>query len=329
MDKRYLKIYSSQNDYDNNWLNDLEEPHVVYIEETDEVIFKDVEPKVDYSTQYFTLEAIEDTEFSFELGSGVLENNTLFYSIDNGEQWEELVIPDDEADVAKKICDCKASEKVLLKAEGVMEGSNISSSANFNICGNAMSLLYGDDFIGQTNLEGKNNCFNGLFYGNTNLISAENLILPATTLVKGCYHGMFGACTSLTTAPELPATTLAERCYNGMFGACTSLTTAPELLATTLAERCYFGMFAGCTSLTTAPELLATRLTDWCYSSMFNGCSKLNYIKMLATSISASGCLNSWVYGVASNGTFVKNANATWNVTGSNGIPNGWTVETA
>jgi len=59
--KRYLKIYSNQNDYENNWLNDLEEPHVVYIEETDEVIFKDADTKVDYSTQYFTLEAIEDT----------------------------------------------------------------------------------------------------------------------------------------------------------------------------------------------------------------------------------------------------------------------------
>ena len=87
-------------------------------------------------------------------------------------------------------------------------------------------------------------------------------------------------------------------------------------------------MFYDCTSLTTAPELLATTLYRDCYNLMFYGCSKLNYIKMLATSISASGCLNTWVYGVASSGTFVKNANATWNVTGIDGIPNGWTVET-
>jgi hypothetical protein len=62
---------------------------------------------------------------------------------------------------------------------------------------------------------------------------------------------------------------------------------------------------------------------------MFYGCSKLNYIKMLATNISASNCLNSWVSGVSSTGTFVKNVAATWNVTGNNGIPSGWTVETA
>jgi hypothetical protein len=48
---------------------------------------------------------------------------------------------------------------------------------------------------------------------------------------------------------------------------------------------------------------------------------------MLATDISASNCLNSWVSGVSSTGTFVKNVAATWNVTGKNGIPSGWTIE--
>jgi len=36
---------------------------------------------------------------------------------------------------------------------------------------------------------------------------------------------------------------------------------------------------------------------------------------------------NSWVLGVASTGTFVKNSAATWDVTGTSGIPEGWTVE--
>lgn len=31
----------------------------------------------------------------------------------------------------------------------------------------------------------------------------------------------------------------------------------------------------------------------------------------------------------SSTGTFVKNADATWDVTGTSGIPEGWTVETA
>ena len=39
---------------------------------------------------------------------------------------------------------------------------------------------------------------------------------------------------------------------------------------------------------------------------------------------------SNWVNGVASSGTFVKNSAATWaNTFGVNGIPNGWTVQTA
>jgi hypothetical protein len=85
-------------------------------------------------------------------------------------------------------------------------------------------------------------------------------------------------------------------------------------------------MFKDCTSLTTAPELPATTLMDHCYREMFNGCKKLNYIKMLATNISASYCLNNWVKNVASTGTFVKNSTMTTLPTGTSGIPSGWTV---
>ena len=88
-------------------------------------------------------------------------------------------------------------------------------------------------------------------------------------------------------------------------------------------------MFAGCTSLVTAPELPATKLTGSCYLNMFNGCSNLNYIKMMATDISATNALQDWVSGVASSGTFVKNIEATWDVIGVNGVPEGWTIERA
>ena len=85
-------------------------------------------------------------------------------------------------------------------------------------------------------------------------------------------------------------------------------------------------MFYGCRSLTTAPELPATTLAQQCYRYMFYGCSKLNYIKMLATDNSGPFCLNNWVYGVSSAGTFVKNPAMTSLPTGTSGVPNGWTV---
>ena len=168
-------------------------------------------------------------------------------------------------------------------------------------------------------------CYREMFYDCSSLTVAPEL--PATKLAEFCYYSMFEGCTSLTTAPELPATTLDSYCYYSMFEGCTSLTVTTSILpATTLASSCYSNMFQGCRRLTTAPELPATTLASECYKHMFYNCSKLNYIKMLATDISASSCLSDWVGNVSSTGTFVKNPAMTSLPSGSNGIPNGWTV---
>ena len=196
-------------------------------------------------------------------------------------------------------------------------------------------------------------CYNGMFEYCSTLTTAPNLpattladscyyymfgdctalttapALPATTLAQDCYDSMFQGCTALTTAPELPATTLANYCYNYMFENCRSLTTAPELPATTLISNCYNAMFKGCTSLTTAPELPATTLVKNCYDNMFYGCSNLNYIKAMFTTTPSATYTKNWVSGVSATGTFVKNSAAQWDVSGDNGIPSGWTVQTA
>jgi hypothetical protein len=170
-------------------------------------------------------------------------------------------------------------------------------------------------------------CYSSMFEGCSSLVTAP--ALPATTLAEYCYESMFLNCSSLVTAPELPATTLAKYCYSYMFQCCTSLVSAPVLPAITLKPSCYSSMFMDCTSLVSAPELPATTLVDSCYSYMFEGCSKLNYIKALFTTKPSSIYTDWWVSGVSSTGTFVKNPDATWNVTGVNGIPSGWTVQTA
>ena len=170
-------------------------------------------------------------------------------------------------------------------------------------------------------------CYADMFQGCTSLTSAPEL--PATTLASSCYSNMFEGCTSLTTAPVLSATTLAYSCYSSMFRDCTSLTTAPVLPATNLTFYCYQSMFRDCTSLTTAPVLPATTLLNKCYSSMFSGCTKLNYIKAMFTTGPSIDYTEEWVKGVSSTGTFVKNSAASWTTTGVNGVPSGWTVETA
>jgi hypothetical protein len=85
-------------------------------------------------------------------------------------------------------------------------------------------------------------------------------------------------------------------------------------------------MFQDCTSITTAPELPAIILAEHCYNNMFIGCTKLNYIKAMFTTIPSDTYTSNWVSRVATIGTFVKNPEATWNVTGVNGVPTGWTI---
>ena len=307
-----------------------------------------------YADQYLTFESLEDDN------TFGLSYYSFYYSLDNGQTWTRN---NNNPPVIN------AGEKIMLKASITPLGTNarqgqprgvgtFSSTGNFNVMGNPLSLIFSDNFIGQTDLTGLKFCFEKLFYNCNKLISAEHLslpattladacygymfgrctsltivpILPATTLVQSCYQNMFQGCTSLTTAPELSATTLANTCYQSMFQGCTSLTTAPKLPATTLANTCYSNMFQGCTSLTIAPELPAITLTPYCYTNMFTGCTSLNYIKAMFTTKPGETRFHEttgWVSGVSSTGTFIKNSAATWDVTGTNGVPSGWTVQYA
>lgn len=171
-------------------------------------------------------------------------------------------------------------------------------------------------------------CYSYMFAGCTSLEVVPEL--PATNLANSCYQGMFSNCESIVSAPELPATTLSASCYRYMFYNCSNLTNTQEVLpAAKLQNRCYSYMYYGCNSLEVAPELPALKLVEECYTEMFENCKNLSYIKMMATNISANNCLLWWVHNISSEGTFVKNSNATWNKKGDNGIPNGWTIDYA
>ena len=253
------------------------------------------------------------------------------YSIDGGQTWLPYTMSTDEA--GAQMIDLDNGETVMFRGNNAnlayyLEDDEDYQATKFVIegqiaaSGDVSSLLNG---IGGV-LNAPIYCYSHMFYDCTSLTQAP--ALPATTLAHSCYFNMFYGCTSLTQAPALPATTLANSCYSNMFNGCTSLTQAPALPATTLANSCYEFMFNGCTSLTQAPALPATTLANSCYSNMFNGCTLLSHIEALFTTTPGTSYTDSWVNGVAQNGTFVKSSEATWNVIGVNGIPTGWTVTT-
>ena len=359
---KYIKLFENHSDYaayveSQDYLT----PNVSYCVDLNEVHFNKYVR--DYSKEYFRYLSFATTtdqrymEYSKDNG----QTWTRTTNVDNEEVVMTISMTIGEKALVRGSND-------TLKAYNELEeryfNSYFYSDIEFNVYGNIMSLTHGDTFIGETTIT--EYMFNGLFFdtwGNYDsgvlsscyVVDASNLILPSTTLATRCYalmfegctsltsapelpaltaatecyFEMFYGCTSLTTAPELPATTLANSCYSHMFDGCTSLTSAPELPATTLAEMCYQFMFRGCTSLTTAPELPATTLVSNCYNYMFYGCTNLNYIKAMFTTTPSTTYTYNWVNGVSSTGTFVKNSAASWNVTGSNGIPSGWTVQTA
>ena len=234
---------------------------------------------IDYNITPFTIKAVDDNVnvfISMNKNSGSVK-----YTF-NGVDW---IIMDTPTDIH-----LNANDSISIITTNIRR---IFIEGLSDVYGNIMSLEYGDDFIGQTVWVGSNvHPSYGLFY-NTDIRSAKNLILPATTLSEGAYKSMFGDCSSLTVAPELPATTLSPYCYREMFSGCNSLTKAPSLPATTLTQGCYMDMFVDCSSLTKAPELPATTLSPACYLSMFAGCVNLTVAPELPATTMTESCYDS------------------------------------
>ena len=279
---KYLKLFDAHSNYETfvgDTLNPMIKPNVSHCVQENDVHYNPL--KHDYSKDYLTIESLEDNNRICWTATSPDIRKTISASTDNGQTWTSFTASYDAGTpeyVPTTIATLNAGEKVLVKGENASYGesdivlNNLYGLKRFNVSGNIMSLIYGDSFE-NNNVLTEDGSFLGLFRI-CDVVSAENLILPATTLANWCYYSMFRGCTSLVTAPELPATTLAWSCYDTMFAGCTSLTTAPELPATTLASNCYTAMFAGCTSLTTVAQVPSSvvPISSDCCSYMYCDC---------------------------------------------------------
>ena len=253
----------------------------------------------DYSRAYLPITSLEANNLiGWDTTSGFGRNISV--STDNGTTWTTIYSS------GAALATLNNGDKLLIKGSNTRYADILrdnyyycffTSTGNYDIEGNIMSLIYGDNFINQYSLSSNSN-FSNLFHGSAHLINANNLVLPATTITDSCYEDMFENCTSLITTPTiLPATTLAEGCYRGMFRYCSSLTTTPELPATTLANYCYNDMFGWCTNLISIPILSATTLTEGCYAEMFYNCSSLTTAPTLPATTLAQRCYSNMFYG--------------------------------
>ena len=258
----------------------------------------------DYEHEYITIESLVDNNrISLEGNWNEYGNNygagTIQYCINDNQYWTTYNLISMSYDKESYVCILNEGDRIKLKnVQFVVPWSSSDSeysvklyircSKYYNVYGNIMSLYdahinneqstityyVGNNLSTLSNSERFSNMFAGT------VVSAKNLILPATTLSPYCYAGMFSG-GSLLDVPELPATTLAKGCYSNMFYGCTSLPSIPNdlLPATTLTEYCYASMFARCSSLVSIPSglLPATTLAYSCYLDMFNMMSGNNY----------------------------------------------------
>ena len=254
---------------------------------------------------YLTIVALEDGL------TAKLSVNACEYCVDGDGYWKTL-----PANTETEVVD--TGQTLSFRGNLIPDSTNgigtFTVNMYFNLKGNCLSLLYGDNAVDKQPLRGA--AFKHLFAGCDKLLNAKEIVLSvksigyeschsmfkdcknlittpklnATILSGYSYYRMFYGCSSLITAPELPATTLELACYREMFYGCTSLTTAPELSETTLASNCYNSMFYNCTSLTTAPKLPATVLTSYCYSNMFYGCTSLITAPELPATVLRGSC---------------------------------------
>ena len=242
----------------------------------------------EYAGQYLTFEIVEGGSITWKVTSNDIAK-TIEYSV-NGGGWNKLTSSTNGAtfNVSK-------GDRVRFRgnntryATGIFSYNSFTTTCKFNVIGNIMSLIAGDSFASASSLSATYT-FERLFYQCSGLLSAEKMVLGATTLMNYCYEGLFYNCSSLNKAPDLPAKTMADFCYRYMFFGCKSLESAPKLPATTVAKDCYTMMFGECSALKSAPALPAMTMANYCYSSMFQNCTALTSAPQLPATTLASNC---------------------------------------
>ncbi len=197
----------------------------------------------DPATQYLTFKFAENGYFSWNRDDLSSTQLTIQYQIstDNGKTFGDWQSKQSSA-ITNDARITGVTSSTVIRVKGTnstycndYSGADyhynyFSSTAEYEVSGNIMSLIYGDSFAGQTALTSAG-AFCYLFSEHASLLSdqrgklvgADNLILPATTLTTSCYEGMFHNCSGLTVAPKLPATVGATNCYKSMFEGCSNL----------------------------------------------------------------------------------------------------------
>jgi len=306
---------------------------------------------------YLCFTALESGTFTFTIGTYLNPNANgrynIEYSIDGGTSWVHADNVGNQQIVVTTPT-IQEGDTVLWRGNATSNNSDtrFSSTGRYKVSG-LLSSIYNGRSCSEDDESKANNYATCLFKGCTGLVSAEDLVLTKlNSSHTGVYANTFEGCTGLTSAPQkIEGSVFNSGVCNKMFYQCSSLVTPPSIVGTSLSgSNCFMQMFESCKSMTSIPSLSFDTLVSGCYWGMFptttsftgsiylpalvvpssgyrnmfqNG--KVTYVKMLATDISASSCVQNMLGGVpnVSTSILVKNINATWTTAVA---PSNWTI---
>ncbi len=184
--------------------------------------FSDIPQPPDYSKKYLTFTAL--TAGRINVYSTPAEHLRIRY---NEGSWSRLPM----SDGTYSFITVSAGDTVEFRGDGSFAAGTDgtfctgTSSATYNISGNIMSLQEPENY---TEAIPVSVALSKLFYRNTSIVDATNLVLPATVLnVAAAYSYMFRDCTNLVSGPTIGAINWANSYPAGacmyMFRGCSKL----------------------------------------------------------------------------------------------------------
>ena len=167
------------------------------------------------------------------------------------------------------------------------------------IQGNIMSLIYGDDFAGETVLPSAWT-FYQMFADVTALTSAKNLVVPARELKESCYRAMFSRCSALTSTFDIDIDIPALNCFGYMYENC-NLQKAPLInVGRLISGEAYSGVSSPYNAAFTATfknNAAIPNIYIWCKniqsdyafapgsSKWSTGCNNLTYVYSMSNNV--------------------------------------------
>ena len=187
-------------------------------------------PYAEYLSQYMTVEMLASGTISLTIGR-TSSDRTVGYSINDG-SWVDTsyrnadnspkTITTPSLNTGDKVrWRCESVDGAFSKSYGVT--SYFASTANCNVYGNALSLVYGDSFEGEDSVDSSFQTFRESFKNGFKCVNAEYFVFPIDTVHGNMFFDAFYRNAILEKGPALLSSEIQSQALRGMFSGCTSL----------------------------------------------------------------------------------------------------------